>query len=218
VTKLYGGRRAVDDVSLEIERGETVALVGESGSGKSTTAKLIAGLERPTSGVVAVSGRVGMIFQDPFASLNPVHTIGYHLQRPLRRFGGRAAVGALLEQVGLSAELARKHPHELSGGQRQRVAIARALAVEPELLLADEPTSMLDASIRVGILNLLCELQVERGIALLLVTHDLASARYLADRVLVMYRGQIVESGVADDVMEAPRHPYTQRLMAAAGV
>ena len=191
------------DVSFEVERGEAVALVGASGSGKSTCARIITGLVAASAGQVHLRGTVQMIFQDPFASLNPVHTVGYHLVRPVirhRKARGRAAVTArvheLLTSVGLmpAAEFAAKFPHQLSGGQRQRVAIARALAVEPELIVADEPTSMLDASIRIGVLNLLRDLKEQRGIALLLITHDLASARYLADRTLTMEAGRIVDA------------------------
>ncbi len=247
LTKTYAARRglrtrtlrALADVSFDVGRGEVVALVGESGSGKSTAARLIARLVPATAGQVRVAGRdvlaarrptlddrrrVQMIFQDPFASLNPVHTVGHHLARPLIRHGkarGRAevaaAVHALLEGVGLhpAAEVAARHPHQLSGGQRQRVAIARALAVDPDVLLADEPTSMLDASLRVGILNLLREQATARGLAILFITHDLASARYLADRTLVLYAGHVVEAGASDAVMTAPAHPYTRRLIAA---
>jgi peptide/nickel transport system ATP-binding protein len=231
--------RALRGVSFEVQRGEVVALVGESGSGKSTTARVIARLTPASGGEIHFAGddvlrsrraslsyrsRVQMIFQDPFASLNPVHTIGYHLSRPLVRHGkarGKAAVTArvhqLLEAVGLTpaAEVAARYPHQLSAGQRQRVAIARALAVDPELILADEPTSMLDASIRIGILNLMRELKEARGIAFLFITHDLASARYLADRTMVMYAGHIVEGGPSADVMSAPVHPYTQLLLSA---
>jgi peptide/nickel transport system ATP-binding protein len=223
---------ALEDVSFRIGRGQVVALVGESGSGKSTTARLIARLMPASEGEIVFDGenvlarrraslafraRVQMIFQDPFASLNPVHTIGYHLERPLRRHRKTGAVADLLAQVGLTpaAEIARKHPHQLSGGQRQRVAIARALAVGPELILADEPTSMLDASIRIGILNLMRELKEQHGIAFLFITHDLASARYLADRTLVMYAGHLVESGPSLELMAEPAHPYAKLLLSA---
>jgi ABC-type glutathione transport system ATPase component len=216
-----------------------VALVGESGSGKSTIARLLLRLTGADAGEIRLDGvdvlarerraslayraRVQMIFQDPFGSLNPVHGVAHHLVRPLLRHRrcapGEARRGALelLRTVGLepAEEFLERRPHELSGGQRQRVAIARALAVEPDVLIADEPTSMLDVSIRVGILNLLARLKRERGLAILLITHDLASARYLADRVLVLYRGQVVEDGPTDDVVERPRHPYTQALLAA---
>ena len=231
---------AVEDVSFSLRPGTITALVGESGSGKSTVARLIARLYDPTSGSVIYDGsdvarvrrradvlsyrsRVQMIFQDPFGSLNPVKTVRHHLERPLRihRVVPSSQVESrvldLLDTVGLvpPAEIADKYPHELSGGQRQRVAIARALAVEPEVLLADEPTSMLDVSIRIGILNLMLKLKEERNIAFLYVTHDLASARYLADEILVMYAGQIVERGSAEAVLAEPLHPYTRLLLAA---
>jgi peptide/nickel transport system ATP-binding protein len=241
----FVGRRsyvhAVDDVSFTLRPGTITALVGESGSGKSTVARLLARLYAPTGGSVIYRGRdvardkrrssvleyrsqVQMIFQDPFGSLNPVKTIRHHLERPLRIHGivdkdeieGR--VHELLNTVGLvpPAHIADKYPHELSGGQRQRVAIARTLAVEPVVLLADEPTSMLDVSIRIGILNLMLKLKEERQIAFLYVTHDLASARYLADDILVMYAGQIVEQGPIEDVLADPLHPYTRLLLSAA--
>jgi peptide/nickel transport system ATP-binding protein len=223
--KRFGDHQALDDVSFEVARGEALAIVGESGSGKSTVARIVAGLTEATTGKVVSTGNVQMIFQDPFASLNPVHTVGYHLARPLvnhRKARGSAAVTArvheLLTAVGLgpAAEIAAKHPHQLSGGQRQRVAIARALAVEPDLILADEPTSMLDASIRIGVLNLLRDLKEQRGIAIVLITHDLGSARYLADRTVVLFRGRIVESGNTSDLLAAPQHSYTQRLIECA--
>jgi peptide/nickel transport system ATP-binding protein len=225
LSKRFGDHQALDDVSFEVARGEALALVGESGSGKSTAARIIAGLTPATSGSVATSGVVQMIFQDPFASLNPVHTIGYHLARPLirhRKARGKAAVTArvheLLDGVGLGpvAEVAAKHPHQLSGGQRQRVAIARALAAEPDVILADEPTSMLDASIRIGVLNLLRDLKEQRGIAIVLITHDLGSARYLAERTVVLLRGRVVEAGATSALLAAPHHSYTQRLIECA--
>jgi peptide/nickel transport system ATP-binding protein len=167
--------------------------------------------------------QVQMIFQDPFGSLNPAKTIRHHIERPLRIHGIvpgdgiDARVHELLETVGLvpPEQVAAKYPHQLSGGQRQRVAIARALAVEPSVLLADEPTSMLDVSIRIGILNLMLRLKEERQIAFLYVTHDLASARYVADDILVMYAGQIVEQGPVEEVLADPQHPYTQLLLSA---
>jgi peptide/nickel transport system ATP-binding protein len=233
---------AVDGVSLALTEASITAVVGESGSGKSTLARTLARLTPPTSGEVllngsAVGGRsrrdyartVQMVLQDPFSSLNPVHTAGYHVARPLRIYGPQPSdqtpgtsleeqVASLLERVALSpaAEFAAKYPHELSGGQRQRVAIARALAVRPRVLLADEPVSMLDVSIRLGVLNLLADLRERERLALLYVTHDIASARYLADEVAVMYAGQIVETGPAADLTDAPAHPYTQLLLAAA--
>ncbi|HEX8993369.1 MAG TPA: ABC transporter ATP-binding protein [Anaerolineales bacterium] len=232
---------AVEDASFSVQPGQVVALVGESGSGKTTTIRMIARLIPATRGVIRFQGtdvlssephhaslayrrKVQMIFQDPFASLNPVHTIEHHLARPLqihRKAAGRSElqdrVFSLLETVELrpAPEVARRYPHQLSGGQRQRVAIARALAVEPELILADEPISMLDVSIRMGVLNLIERLKVERRIAFVYITHDLASARYVGDLVLVMYAGHIVEGGPGEDVIGAAVHPYTQLLLSA---
>jgi peptide/nickel transport system ATP-binding protein len=220
---------AVDSVSLALDAGSITAIVGESGSGKSTLARTLARLVAPTSGELLLNGApahgtrrdysatVQMVLQDPFSSLNPVHKVGYHLERPLKLHGGdTSTVAALLERVSLPADFADKYPHELSGGQRQRVAIARALAVRPKVLLADEPVSMLDVSIRLGVLNLLADLRDREGLAILYVTHDIASARYLADTVLVMYAGRVVESGPTTAVTDAPEHPYTQLLLAAA--
>ena len=230
--------RAVDDVSFTLVPGRTVALVGESGSGKSTVARMIARLETPTSGRITATGpdgrvvgrrhyrdHVQMVFQDPFASLNPFHTIAHHLERPLRLHGrakSRAEVDALvtqlLERVNLApaSAIAYRRPHELSGGQRQRVAIARALAPGAQVIIADEPVSMLDVSIRLGVLNLLARLQREDDLAVLYITHDLATARHFSDDILVMYRGRVVERGPADDVILHPKHPYTQLLASAA--
>ena len=241
--RLFAGRsklHAVDDVSFTLRPGTITALVGESGSGKSTVARVVARLYEPTSGAVVFEGldatrsarrramlryrsQVQMIFQDPFGSLNPVKTIAHHLERPLRihrivpRDRVEARVHELLESVGLvpATAIAPKYPHELSGGQRQRVAIARALAVEPRVILADEPTSMLDVSIRIGILNLMLKLKEDRDLAFLYVTHDLASARYVADEMLVMYAGQIVERGPTEAVLQEPLHPYTRLLLSA---
>ena len=230
---------AVKDVSFGLYRGAVVALVGESGSGKSTVARLLAGQERPTAGTITLDGQpvniatrrtfrrykseVQLVFQDPFASLNPVHTVSYHLERPVRLHQGsvpnvKESVTALLEQVRLTpaAQFLPKYPHELSGGQRQRVSFARALAAEPTVLLADEPVSMLDVSIRLEMLNLLDDLRKRLALALLYITHDIASARYFADEVLVMYAGEIVERGPAEDVTQQPAHPYTQLLVASA--
>jgi ABC-type oligopeptide transport system ATPase subunit len=231
---------AVNDVSFTLEPGKTVALVGQSGSGKSTIAKLLLQLERPTSGQILFDGKpikrrgkglrdyrnnVQMVFQDPFASLNPFHTVEHHLARPLILHGlakteeeVRAGVRTLLERVRLEPvdDVARRRPHELSGGQRQRVAIARALAPEPTMLIADEPVSMLDVSIRLGVLNLLASLQREENLGVLYITHDLATARHFSDEILVMYQGEIVERGPADDVILNPKHAYTKLLAEAA--
>lgn len=230
LTKTFHGLRAVDDVSFTLTAGRTVALVGESGSGKSTIARMIARLTRPTSGEIVLTGpggeqvprrsyrdHVQMIFQDPFASLNPFHTVEHHLARALRLHGrSRAEVPLLLERVSLTPDFARRRPHELSGGQRQRVVIARALAPGAKVIIADEPVSMLDVSIRLGVLKLLARLQREENLAVLYITHDLATARHFSDEVLVMYRGRIVERGPSDDVLVRPEAPYTRLLAAAA--
>ncbi|HEX4207765.1 MAG TPA: ABC transporter ATP-binding protein [Ktedonobacteraceae bacterium] len=233
---------AVEDVSLTLYPGKAIALVGESGSGKTTVARMLARIYGPTEGTlhlhneqVDLSRRsarvlrsyrrhVQLVFQDPFASLNPVHTVGYHLGGPLRVHGHAHTQGqereqtlALLRRVSLepAEHFIDQYPHQLSGGQRQRVAIARALAVQPEVLLADEPVSMLDVSIRLDLLNLLLRLKDEEHLALLFITHDIASARYFAEETLVMYAGQTVEGGPSDAVIQQPRHPYTQLLISA---
>ena len=229
--------RAVDDVSFTLRSGETTALVGESGSGKSTIARVLARLLKPSAGEIWLDGEavrqgpravrryrsdVQMVFQDPFSSLNPSHTVGYHLRRPLQLHGfapdraaARSGVLELLDRVNLrpAEQVALRYPHELSGGQRQRVAIARALAPRPRVLLADEPVSMLDVSIRLGVLNLLRDLKDRLNLAILYITHDIA---YFASSIMVMYRGQIVESGPSDAVILRPAHPYTRLLASAA--
>ncbi|ADD42301.1 ABC transporter ATP-binding protein [Stackebrandtia nassauensis] len=242
----HAGRRrkavhAVDAVDLQLRRGRVVALVGESGSGKSTVARLLAQLYPATSGRVLLHGepvavkfgrrfraycrRVQLIFQDPFASLNPVHTVGYVLRRSLRihhpGLSGQELhqrLCGLLEKVHLNPpeRFLDKFPHELSGGQRQRIAIARALGANPEVLLADEPVSMLDVSIRLGVLNLLAELKDDLDLAILYITHDIASARYFAEQTVVMYAGRVVERGDSEDVTQRPAHPYTKLLIASA--
>ena len=231
---------AVNDVSFALEPGKVTALVGQSGSGKSTIARLLLRLYAPTAGsihlgdedVSRIRGRrnvrryrsqVQMIFQDPFGSLNPVKRVGHHIERPLRRHKVvpsrqvEQRVHELLHAVGLTPPevVAAKYPHELSGGQKQRVSIARALAVEPKVVIADEPVSMLDVSIRLGVLNLILELKEQRNLGFLYITHDLASARYVADEILVLYAGQIVERGPTDNVLLEPLHPYTQLLLSA---
>ena len=241
--KLFGPPQvvhAVEDASLALRPGHATALVGESGSGKTTVARLLASLYKPTSGTIrfrkdlvkaggegalrAYRRYVQMVFQDPFSSLNPVHTVRYHLSRPLRMYGHAHSaeeetrlVTALLARVNLTPaeQFMSKFPHQLSGGQRQRVAIARALAAAPSVLLADEPVSMLDVSIRLDVLNLLLRLKEEEGLALLFITHDIASARYFAEETLVMYAGQMVEGGPSEEVIQQPKHPYTQLLLSA---
>jgi oligopeptide/dipeptide ABC transporter ATP-binding protein len=229
---------AVAGVSFGLRRGTITALVGESGSGKTTVARLLAGQERRSGGQIlldgtpidpaarrgfrAYKGTVQMVFQDPFASLNPLHTVRYHLERTLRLHAARTAdtrdLDALLEQVRLSppAQYRDAYPHELSGGQRQRVAIARALAASPRVLLADEPVSMLDVSIRLEVLDLIEELRARLDLAVLYITHDIASARYFADEILVMHGGEIVERGPAELLTQAPSHDYTRLLIASA--
>ena len=231
---------AVNDVSFTVPAGRTLALVGESGSGKSTIARMLMKLETPTSGQILLDGaptgrrgrelahyrsEVQMVFQDPFASLNPFHTIAHHLERPIRihhpqltRDQVRRRALELLERVRLSPaeSFADRRPHELSGGQRQRVAIARALAPGARFIIADEPVSMLDVSIRLGVLNLLAELQREENLGVLYITHDLATARHFSDDIMVLYKGDVVERGPADDVILNPRHDYTRTLLAAA--
>ncbi len=243
VTKAYNVRgagqlTALDDVSFTLQSGQTIGLVGQSGSGKSTIAKILTQLETPTSGEVLLDGRpiprrgkglrtyrqqLRMVFQDPFASLNPYHSIRYHLERPLRlddvvpKDETDAEVRRLLERVRLNPDaVIDRRPHELSGGQRQRIAIARALASRPAILVADEPVSMLDVSIRLGVLNLLADLQREEGLGVLYITHDLATARHFSDEIIVLNQGRIVEHGTADDVILRPQDPYTQELRAAS--
>jgi peptide/nickel transport system ATP-binding protein len=240
--KLFGPKsvvHAVEDTSLALYPGRALALVGESGSGKTTVARLLARLYEPTSGSILFRGKpvqgslgikqyrrhVQLVFQDPFSSLNPVHDVRYHVSRPLRihghvqkSFQEREQVLALLRRVSLTPaeQFITKFPHQLSGGQRQRVAIARSLATRPGVLLADEPVSMLDVSIRLDVLNLLLGLKDEEHLALLFITHDIASARYFAEETLVMYAGQSVEGGPSEEVIQQPRHPYTRLLISAA--
>lgn len=230
---------ALSGVSFRLEPGEALALVGASGSGKSTLAKLITGVERPSSGQVhfgeaaipelgrralrEVHRKVQMIFQDPYAALNPLHTVEHTLSRPVHNFtelkGGavRQRVLELLETVGLTPveQFAQKLPHQLSGGQRQRVVIARALASNPQVLIADEPVSMLDVTLRAGVLALLRDLREERGLSLLYITHDLLSARLVTDNIMVLEKGRVVERGATADVLQHPSHDYTIRLLEA---
>jgi len=228
--------RAVDNVSVTLEAQKVTAFVGESGAGKTTVARILAEIVKPDKGEVLLDGKpapkgrprsyarqVQMVFQDPFASLNPVHRVRHDLERPLKihhltNGSADSAVADLLKRVSLKppAQFADKFPHELSGGQRQRVAIARALAVKPRVLIADEPVSMLDVSIRLGVLNLLADLRDKEKLAILYITHDIASARYLADVIVVMYAGQLVEMAPSAELTDSPAHPYTQLLLSAA--
>ena len=237
LARTVGNVRAVDGVSFYLDPGETLALVGESGCGKSTTARLVLRLIEPTAGAVRFEGqditelrgdplrklrrRMQIVFQDPFASLNPRMTVGEILEEPLivHRIGDRRArrerVQQLLGLVGLAPYHAARYPHEFSGGQRQRVGIARALAVEPALVVCDEPVSALDVSIQAQVVNLLKELQGRLGLSYLFIAHDLAVVKHVADRVAVMYLGRIVEVGPKQEVFANPRHPYTRVLLSA---
>ena len=230
---------AVDDVNFTIGEREIVALAGESGSGKSTIARVLARIYKPTAGEIyfqgnpvsrirsrpdalRYSGLVPMVFQDPFASMNPVLRVQHGVLRSLKlhrpELSGQQRTeeaARVFEAVGLGADMLERFPYELSGGQRQRVGFAQALAMRPKLILADEPVSMLDVSIRIGLLNLMAELRDKTGVSVLYITHDIASARYVADRLIVMYAGQIAETGPVDDVLANPRHPYTQLLLSA---
>ncbi|WP_255712687.1 ABC transporter ATP-binding protein [Rhodopirellula halodulae] len=232
--------RAVDGVSFDIAKGETLGLVGESGCGKSTTARAIINLVHPTSGDVRIDGksiaglsdkamlpyrrRVQMVFQDPFASLNPRMTVGGIIGEPLKVHGlasgkdRQLEVLRLMELVGLNPRFLNRYPHEFSGGQRQRIGIARALAVQPDLILCDEPVSALDVSIQAQIINLMMDLQQKLGVAYLFIAHDLAVVRHIANRVGVMYLGRIAELGPAEELYADPKHPYTEALLSAVPI
>jgi len=233
---------AVDDASFSVGERQIVAVAGESGSGKSTVARVLAKIYKPTSGEVyfqgkpisaiksrrdrlRYSGDVPMVFQDPFSSINPVFRVSHGVLRALKlhrpdlsKEKRYAEAVRVFDAVGLNpgADVLERYPHELSGGQRQRVGFAQALAMRPKLILADEPVSMLDVSIRIGLLNVMANLRDSEGVSILYITHDLASARYVTDRLIIMYAGHIVETGPAEDVLSRPRHPYTELLLAAA--
>jgi peptide/nickel transport system ATP-binding protein len=239
--KQIGAVKAVDDISFDVKRGETLGIVGETGCGKSTTAKLLVRLLRPTSGQIIFDGQdvassvkgdvkdlhrqVQMVFQDPYSSLNPRKTVGSIIGEPFAIHGmlkesgeRRTRVQELMDRVGLNPEHYNRYPHEFSGGQRQRIGVARAIALDPKLLVADEPVSALDVSIQAQVLNLLRNLQRELGLTLIFIAHDLSVVRHMCDRVAVMYLGKVVEVAPSDELYSFPRHPYTGALLSAVPV
>ena len=215
-SRTSGYVKAVDGVSFELHRGETLGVVGESGSGKSTIARVITGLQKPTEGSFRLSGKVAMVFQDPLGSLNPRMTVRSVLMEALSfEQSNNRTIEQLLGMVGLDESALDKYPHEFSGGQRQRICIARAIAAKPELLICDEAVSALDLSIRAQVLDLLEDLKKKLGLSLLFITHDLGVVQHIADRILVINRGKIIEEGPCGQVLKAPREEYTRYLISS---
>ena len=213
-SRVSGWVRAVDDVSFRLGRGETLGIVGESGSGKSTIARALTGLTKLTDGKICRGGRIGMVFQDPLGSLNPRQTIRESIETVPRGFE-RPDAAALLGKVGLTAAALERYPHEFSGGERQRICIARSLGMRPEILICDEAVSALDLSVRAQVLDLLKALRGEFELSMIFITHDIGVVQHVADRVMVMNRGKVVEAGGVDEVLHRPKDEYTQKLIGA---